>query len=173
MRMSALTDLPDYSASFAGEGRGSVNQPRLAEARPQCTRPWEIELSTQCKKRGSFVDTASSRARPGGRHEVHGAGEPAHLRPMLYRLARGVAHRLGQVRAFVAGFLIGLSVWTPVFFATAAEETEWQQYGLPGGLAMFSAGVWLRLGRSSRPRQASRPRDPAGPSLPSMNRLPA
>lgn len=59
------------------------------------------------------------------------------------------------VRDFIAGFLIGTSIWTPLFVATAAEETPWQQYGLPGGLAMFTAGIWLRFGATFGRRGAA------------------
>jgi hypothetical protein len=92
---------------------------------------------------------------------------------MLYRLAHGALARYRQAQAFVAGFLIGLSVWTPVFVATAAEETQWQQYGLPGGLVLFGAGVCLRMGGPWRRWHETRPRDPAGPSRSGMDRLAA
>jgi hypothetical protein len=84
---------------------------------------------------------------------------------------RGITARIRRVKAFVGGFLIGLSLWTPVFVATAAEDTEWQLYGLPGGLAMFCAGIWLRLGGPSPRGPKTQSRDPAGPSHPGMDRL--
>jgi peptidoglycan/LPS O-acetylase OafA/YrhL len=91
---------------------------------------------------------------------------------MLDRLARGGAAGLHRAKAFVAGILIGVAAWTPVF-AVTAEETDWQQYGLPGALAMFGAGVWLGMDAPARRKRATQPRDPAGPSLPGMDRLPA
>lgn len=122
------------------------------------------------------MDGSSSGFRPDSPKEFTNAANPAPQKPARYNLARGTAAKFRQVKTFVAGFLIGLSVWTPIFVATAAEETEWQQLGLPGGLAMLGAGIWLHFGgtlRRGQRRQQTRPRDPAGPSHSGMDGLPA
>lgn len=111
--------------------------------------------------------------RPGDQRELRHTGSPARRRPLPLRLVRGVVDGYRKSQAFVAGLLIGLSIWTPIFVATAVEETEWQRYGLSGGLAMFGAGVWLRMGRVPGRRRKARPRNPAGPSRPGMDRLTA
>jgi hypothetical protein len=125
--------------------------------------------------REHIMDGSNSGFRPDSRKEFTRVAKPVPQKPALYKLARGAAVKLRQARTFVAGFLIGLSVWTPIFVATAAEETEWQQLGLPGGFAMLGAGVWLQVGRTlRRSRETQRqPRDPAGPSHSGMDGLPA
>ena len=86
------------------------------------------------------------------------------VRHPLRVIARGIIAGLRRVQAFVAGFLIGMSVWTPLFVATAAEETKWEQFGLPGGFALFTAGVWLRVGNFLRRGRNGRPGDPGNPT---------
>ena len=111
--------------------------------------------------------------RPGNHHKHGRVSRAARRQPLPLRLARGAIDAYRKSQAFLAGLLIGLSIWTPVFVATAVEEAKWQQYGLSGGLAMFGAGVWLRLGRLPSRRRKARPRNPAGPSRPGMDRLTA
>ena len=111
--------------------------------------------------------------RPGNHQEPGHVSKPARRQPLPLRLVRGVLDGYRKSQAFLAGLLIGLSIWTPVFVATAVEEAKWQQYGLSGGLAMFGAGVWLRLGRLPRRRRKPQARNPAGASRPGMDRLTA
>lgn len=54
--------------------------------------------------------------------------------------------KLAQFRrltSFIAGALIGASVWVPVFFATAADSNEGGALGLGGALALLVAGFAL------------------------------
>jgi hypothetical protein len=119
------------------------------------------------------MDGSGSGFRHDGPKAFTYAAKPVARKPALHKLAQGIAVKFRQFKTFSAGFLIGLSVWTPIFVATAAEETEWQQFGLPGGFAMLGAGVWLQMGRTSRRTRQTRPRDPAGPSHSGMDGLPA
>ena len=119
------------------------------------------------------MDTLHLKTRPRGRRNTENTAQPAWRKSMPYRLAAGVAAWFRQVRAFLAGLLIGLSIWTPIFAATTAVEADWQQFGLPGGLAMFGAGVWLRMGRPTIRGHSRPPRNPSGPSRSGMDRLPA
>ncbi len=119
------------------------------------------------------MDTLHLKTRPDGRRDPGNTGRPARRRSLLRRLAAGVADWFGQARAFVAGLLIGLSAWTPIFVATTTVDTDWQRFGLPGGLAMFGAGVWLRMGRPPIRGHRKRPRNPSGSTRPGMDRLTA
>ena len=95
------------------------------------------------------MDNPSDGVRRGGHGESDGTGQPADRRSAINWVGNRVLAGIRQARAFAAGFQIGLSVWTPVFVATAAEDSRLQQYGLPGALVMFGAGAWLRMGRRS------------------------
>lgn len=119
------------------------------------------------------MDTTNPATRPGNIQEFTRVGKPARRQPLPLRLARGAIDGYRKSQAFVAGLLIGLSIWTPVFVATAVEDSEWQRYGLSGSLAMFGTGVWLRMGRLPGRRRKAQPRNPAGPSRPGMDRLTA
>ena len=111
--------------------------------------------------------------RPGNHQKPGHVSKPARRQPLPLRLVRTLLDGYRKSRAFLAGLLIGLSIWTPVFVATAVEEAKWQQYGLSGGLAMFGAGVWLRLSRLPSRRRKAQARNTAGPSRPGMDRLTA
>lgn len=109
------------------------------------------------------MDSLPSGPHPDAGHAaIDTSGQPA--RHPLRAFFRFIADGVRRSRTFVAGFLIGMSVWTPVFVATAAEETKWEQYGLPGGFALFTAGIWLRVGNFLRRRRGAHPRDPGNPA---------
>jgi hypothetical protein len=118
-----------------------------------------------------FVDTAGSGHGLGAPENIEDTGQPTRARPFFHRFTRATGARFNQFKTFVAGLMIGLSIWTPLFVATAADEADWQQFGLPGGLAMFGAGVWLRMGRVSLRGRRSPPHGPAGPSHSGMGGL--
>jgi hypothetical protein len=125
----------------------------------------------QSTKRERLMDTLRSGVQPGDLHEFGDAGEQVRETRRLYRLARGAAASIRKTKDFVGGFLIGLSVWTPIFVATAADEAEWQQFGLPAGVALLGVGIWLRLGTPLRRGRRPRPRNPAGPSRSGLDRV--
>ena len=102
------------------------------------------------------MSSAFSSARP---HALDHAEPRVRSRSLRYRPAIWLVAGLRATKDFVAGVLIGVSVLTPVFVATAEEGSQWQQYGLPGGLALFAAGLWLRT-RSPR-APITRSRNPA------------
>lgn len=97
------------------------------------------------------MDSLPSGSRPDAGPTAVSSGTPDSERPPRRR-THGIVAAFRRIQAFVAGLLIGLSAWTPVFVATAAEETQWQQYGLPGAFALFTAGIWLRFGNFMRRR---------------------
>jgi len=124
----------------------------------------------QCTKGEKFVSTTASASRPGARDGSGSATTPASGDPWISRAVHAATSWFAGIQTFVAGVLIGVSLWTPVFVATAADETEWQQFGLPGGLALFGAGVWLRTGRPGARARRAASRSPAGPARPNVNR---
>lgn len=118
------------------------------------------------------MQTRDLQVPPAGLAVRQGTASAAVPGPGGVPLIRRTVEALQRANAFVAGLLIGLSFWTPVFVATA-DEPEWHRYAMPGSLALFGAGLWLRAGRLSLRRLKPHPRHPAGPSHPDMNRLAA
>jgi len=64
--------------------------------------------------------------------------------------------RFGAARPFVAGALIGTSLWITIFVATAASANGLRQVDATVALALFVGGFILRtgIGRSSRAQRA-------------------
>ena len=155
------------------EGERSCQRRPCRRRWERVSRAWRCQTDLHCTKRERFVDTLSSKVRPDGHHEESDLAQPVHRKSMFFRAARRIAAGFHRARSFAGGFLIGLSAWTPVFVATAAEETVWQPYGLPGGIALFAAGVWLRVGKPSLRGQTTNSRNHAGPTRPGGDRLAA
>ena len=73
--------------------------------------------------------------------------------------------RLDQARGFVAGVLIGLSIWTPVFAANTDQPQDWLPYAILGAIALLVLGVAFKAVASKRAqpyRLPRRMRTPAG-----------
>ena len=88
------------------------------------------------------MEIAYSRLRPASHNEFASAGLPSGRRPVPHLLTSDVTAAFRQVKAFVAGILIGSSPWALAFVITA-EQRDWQQYGSAGSVALFGVGVWL------------------------------
>ena len=63
--------------------------------------------------------------------------------------------RLRRAGGFIAGALIGASIWVPVFAATASAS-QWQLFGLLAAVILFAAGLWLHAALRTDPRRGAR-----------------
>jgi hypothetical protein len=79
--------------------------------------------------------------------------------------------RLRRAGGFIAGALIGASIWIPVF-AVTASASQWQLFGLLGAVVLFGAGLTLHVALApdsarSAPSQRARERPTPTDATPS------
>lgn len=66
--------------------------------------------------------------------------------------------RIDQAGGFLSGVLIGLSIWTPVFAASADQPQDWLTYAIVGAIALLVLGIVLKAVVSKRARTYRLPR---------------
>lgn len=73
----------------------------------------------------------------------------------MSRTLRTAREALGRTRNFAAGLLIGASIATPAFAATAVTTDDWKTVLLLGSIALLGIGMLLKVRRRRTPSLAS------------------
>jgi hypothetical protein len=66
-----------------------------------------------------------------------------------------MGQRLRGAGGFIAGALIGVSIWVPVFAATA-NAPQWQAIGMLAAAILFGIGLWLHAALRAEPQRGAR-----------------
>ena len=73
----------------------------------------------------------------------------------MNRTLRTAREALGRTRNFAAGLLVGASVATPAFAATAVTTDDWRTVLLLGSIALLGVGLLLKVRRRRTPSFAA------------------